>query len=127
MNKMVYFLSICTVMATGRGTLKLIINPFYENLSCISPIEQNPFFNFSFLQRHLKATRKENETESDVGTNGSLLGILPKESSYSCIEMNGKEVFRFAVKVVPQSIELALEKAGLAASSIDWLLLHQVR
>lgn len=40
--------------------------------------------------------------------------------------MNGKEVFRFAVRCVPQSIEKALEEAGLPASSIDWLLLHQV-
>ena len=40
--------------------------------------------------------------------------------------MNGQEVFRFAVRCVPQSIESALEKAGLTASSVDWLLLHQV-
>ena len=40
--------------------------------------------------------------------------------------MNGQEVFRFAVRCVPQSIESALEKAGLNAASIDWLLLHQV-
>ncbi|XP_021660776.2 beta-ketoacyl-[acyl-carrier-protein] synthase III A, chloroplastic isoform X2 [Hevea brasiliensis] len=48
-----------------------------------------------------------------------------RRSSYSCIQMNGKEVFRFAVRCVPQSIESALEKAGLTVSSIDWLLLHQ--
>ncbi|KAH6779452.1 3-ketoacyl-acyl carrier protein synthase III [Perilla frutescens var. hirtella] len=77
-------------------------------------------------QRHLNATMKEKEKENhEVGTNGSLLGLLPKGSSYSCIQMNGKEVFRFAVRVVPQSIELALAKAGLTGSSIDWLLLHQ--
>ncbi|KAL2232819.1 3-oxoacyl-[acyl-carrier-protein] synthase 3 A, chloroplastic [Sesamum indicum] len=76
-------------------------------------------------QRHLRATMNENEKDHELGTNGSLLGLLPKGSSYSCIQMNGKEVFRFAVRVVPQSIELALEKAGLPGSSIDWLLLHQ--
>ncbi|KAK4481841.1 hypothetical protein RD792_012752 [Penstemon davidsonii] len=76
-------------------------------------------------QRHLNASMKEKETDHEIGTNGSLLGKLPKGSSYSCIQMNGKEVFRFAVRVVPQSIELALEKAGLTGSSIDWLLLHQ--
>ncbi|KAI3446642.1 hypothetical protein Pfo_029558 [Paulownia fortunei] len=76
-------------------------------------------------QRHLKATMTENETDHEFGTNGSLIGLLPKGSSYSCIQMNGKEVFRFAVRVVPQSIELALEKAGLTGSNIDWLLLHQ--
>lgn len=50
----------------------------------------------------------------------------PKRSSYSCIQMNGQEVFRFAVRCVPQSIEAALEEAGIPSSSVDWLLLHQV-
>lgn len=40
--------------------------------------------------------------------------------------MNGQEVFRFAVRCVPPSIESALEKAGLTAASVDWLILHQV-
>ena len=40
--------------------------------------------------------------------------------------MNGTEVFRFAVSVVPQTIEASLAKAGLNRSDIDWLLLHQV-
>ncbi|KAL3629704.1 Beta-ketoacyl-[acyl-carrier-protein] synthase III A, chloroplastic [Castilleja foliolosa] len=76
-------------------------------------------------QRHLKAALEENETDGQFGTNGSVHGLLPKRSSYSSIQMNGKEVFRFAARVVPQSIELALEKADLARSDIDWLLLHQ--
>lgn len=61
-----------------------------------------------------------------MGTNGSVLGFPPRPISYSCIEMNGKEVFRFACRCVPQSIESALGKAGLSGSNIDWLLLHQV-
>nr|GMC79284.1 3-oxoacyl-[acyl-carrier-protein] synthase 3 A, chloroplastic-like [Ipomoea batatas] len=76
-------------------------------------------------QRHLNASLKENETDKKVGTNGSLIGFPPKSSNFSCIQMNGKEVFRFAVRVVPQSIEASLQKAGLTNSSIDWLLLHQ--
>lgn len=40
--------------------------------------------------------------------------------------MNGKEVFRFAVKCVPQVVEGALEEAGLTGANLDWLLLHQV-
>ncbi|CAN1258802.1 Beta-ketoacyl-[acyl-carrier-protein] synthase III A, chloroplastic, partial [Linum perenne] len=39
--------------------------------------------------------------------------------------MNGKEVYRFAVQCVPETIESSLEKAGLTAADIDWLLLHQ--
>ncbi|CAA7390849.1 unnamed protein product [Spirodela intermedia] len=49
----------------------------------------------------------------------------PRKPSYSCLKMNGKEVFRFAVRCVPQSIEAALDEAGLPSSTIDWLLLHQ--
>ncbi|XP_055825310.1 beta-ketoacyl-[acyl-carrier-protein] synthase III A, chloroplastic-like [Solanum dulcamara] len=76
-------------------------------------------------QRHLNASIKENEADNVFGTNGSVIGFPPTSSSYSCIQMNGKEVFRFAVRVVPQSIEAALENAGLPRSKIDWLLLHQ--
>lgn len=76
-------------------------------------------------QRHLNASIKENETDNAFGTNGSVIGFPPTCSSYSFIQMNGKEVFRFAVRVVPQSIEAALENAGLPRSKIDWLLLHQ--
>ncbi|KAB2629416.1 3-oxoacyl-[acyl-carrier-protein] synthase III [Pyrus ussuriensis x Pyrus communis] len=75
--------------------------------------------------RHLNAALKENETDDELGSNGSVLGFPPRQASYSCLQMNGKEVFRFAVRVVPQSIEYSLAKAGLSASSIDWLLLHQ--
>ncbi|RXH89339.1 hypothetical protein DVH24_031696 [Malus domestica] len=75
--------------------------------------------------RHLNAALKENETDDVLGSNGSVLGFPPRRASYSCLQMNGKEVFRFAVRVVPQSIEYSLAKAGLPASSIDWLLLHQ--
>ncbi|KAK6794807.1 hypothetical protein RDI58_008260 [Solanum bulbocastanum] len=76
-------------------------------------------------QRHLNASIKDNETDKAFGTNGSAFGFPPTGSSYSCIQMNGKEVFRFAVRAVPQSIEAALENAGLPRSKIDWLLLHQ--
>ncbi|MEB3206043.1 MAG: beta-ketoacyl-ACP synthase III [Vampirovibrionales bacterium] len=41
------------------------------------------------------------------------------------LKMNGKEVFKFAVGVVPHSIERALEKAGLKPGDIDHYVLHQ--
>uniref|UniRef100_M4QSR7 beta-ketoacyl-[acyl-carrier-protein] synthase III n=1 Tax=Camellia chekiangoleosa TaxID=450940 RepID=M4QSR7_9ERIC len=76
-------------------------------------------------QRHLNVPITEKESDHALGSNGSVLGFPPKRSSYSCIQMNGKEVFRFTARCVPQSIEYALQKAGLTSSSIDWLLLHQ--
>ncbi|KAJ8632205.1 hypothetical protein MRB53_025541 [Persea americana] len=75
-------------------------------------------------QKHLNALAKDDRTENLFVSNG-VPTSFPRPSSYSCIQMNGKEVFRFAVRCVPLSIEASLERAGLMSSSIDWLLLHQ--
>ncbi|CAN1174574.1 Beta-ketoacyl-[acyl-carrier-protein] synthase III A, chloroplastic, partial [Linum perenne] len=76
-------------------------------------------------QRHLNASIQQNEVDNALGSNGSVQDFPPRRSSYSCINMNGKEVYRFAVQCVPETIESSLEKAGLTAADIDWLLLHQ--
>jgi 3-oxoacyl-[acyl-carrier-protein] synthase III len=47
------------------------------------------------------------------------------QGRYHPITMNGQEVYRFAVKQVPEVIEKALFRAGLTVDQIDWLLLHQ--
>ncbi|MCM1496734.1 MAG: ketoacyl-ACP synthase III [Bacteroides sp.] len=46
-----------------------------------------------------------------------------KGSGY--LEMNGQEVFRFAVSQVPDSIQKVLEKAGWDKSEVDHYILHQ--
>ncbi|GKF75899.1 3-oxoacyl-[acyl-carrier-protein] synthase 3 A, chloroplastic-like protein, partial [Tanacetum coccineum] len=74
--------------------------------------------------RYVGAHMKRNETSHVTG--GSSLGFFPSHTSISHIEMNGEEVFRFVVKVVPQTIEASLANAGLRLSEIDWLLVHQV-
>ncbi|CAN4075750.1 unnamed protein product [Withania somnifera] len=77
-------------------------------------------------KRHLMSTFKENETDDASSENHSVNSFPPKGSSYSYLQMNGREIFKFAVRAVPQSIEAALEKAGLAGpNNFDWLLLHQ--
>lgn len=44
---------------------------------------------------------------------------------YQPISMNGREIYRFAVAKVPEVISKTLFRAGLAATDLDWLLLHQ--
>ncbi len=39
--------------------------------------------------------------------------------------MNGREVFKFAVRVMVDSGKAAMHKAGLSASDVDWLIPHQ--
>lgn len=46
-----------------------------------------------------------------------------KDSGY--LEMNGQEVFRFAVSQVPDSIQKVLERTGWEKSEVDHYILHQ--
>lgn len=39
--------------------------------------------------------------------------------------MNGQEVFKFAVKIMPHAFDQALEEAGLNAEQVDWFIPHQ--
>jgi 3-oxoacyl-[acyl-carrier-protein] synthase III len=77
------------------------------------------------------------ELRSD-GTQNSSLTLAyqgqPKEllskvsvgsGTFAPIAMNGQEVYRFAVRQVPEVIEKALFRAGLTVEQVDWLLLHQ--
>lgn len=115
---------------TDRGTCILFGDAAGAVVVQACDIEEDGLFGFDVHSdgggvRHLNAGIKVDESNNAFDSNGSLRGFPPKKSSYSCIQMNGKEVFRFAVRCVPQTIESALEKAGLPVSSIDWLLLHQ--
>ncbi|MEG3858759.1 beta-ketoacyl-ACP synthase III [Microcoleus sp. herbarium12] len=77
------------------------------------------------------------EIRSD-GTQNSSLSLAYKAESKKLIEgvnigqggfepiaMNGQEIYRFAVKKVPEVIEKAMFRANISAAEIDWLLLHQ--
>ncbi len=67
---------------------------------------------------------KANELHADF----SLVNcpILPQPSPRSpYVQMNGREVFKFAVGVVPSSIRQTLENAGETIDDIDVLVLHQ--
>lgn len=60
------------------------------------------------------------------GENQSLIDeVTAQNGTFSPIAMNGQEVYRFAVKRVPEVIEKALFRANLSIDDIDWLLLHQ--
>jgi 3-oxoacyl-[acyl-carrier-protein] synthase III len=47
------------------------------------------------------------------------------QGTFQPIAMNGQEVYRFAVKRVPEVIEKSLFRANLSVDHVDWLLLHQ--
>ena len=65
------------------------------------------------------------EMRSD-GKGNDLLNInYSGRSTFEPITMNGQEVYRFAVRQVPEVIEKSLHKANLNVHDLDWLILHQ--
>ena len=48
-----------------------------------------------------------------------------QRGGFQPIQMNGQEVYKFAVREVPSILENLLQQSGTAAHAIDWLLLHQ--
>jgi len=60
------------------------------------------------------------QSDRAVGPEHSVI-----EGKYTPIGMNGKEVYKFATREVPEVIEEALANAGLTTDDVDHLLLHQ--
>lgn len=51
--------------------------------------------------------------------------VEPCEEKPTHIKMNGKEVYKFAVRMVPEYIDKCLEKANLKPEEVDYLIPHQ--
>jgi len=63
--------------------------------------------------------------DGDSNAQTLLDNVTVQKGTFAPIAMNGQEVYRFAVKRVPEVIEKALFRADLSIDAIDWLLLHQ--
>ncbi len=51
--------------------------------------------------------------------------VEPKTPVNDYVYMNGREVFKFAVGVVPKSIQQVLDRSGLSIEDVDHVVLHQ--
>jgi len=60
----------------------------------------------------------------DLGADGSARHILDVDHG-GCIHMDGKEVFRRAVRAVIHSAEAALTMAGMTPADVSWFVPHQ--
>ncbi len=54
-----------------------------------------------------------------------LSGVSAQRGGFAPITMNGQEVYKFAVREVPQVLAEVLEATRTRADQLDWLLLHQ--
>ena len=86
---------------------------------------------------YVEASEEAGILSHEVGSDGSKWEVLScagrsnsnplhkREGQEGCLQMNGQEVFKFAVRKVPQCIDMALEKADLKPEDVDLYLLHQ--
>jgi 3-oxoacyl-[acyl-carrier-protein] synthase-3 len=61
----------------------------------------------------------------DAGTDGSLQPILEIPTGARYLHMDGGEVFKRAVRLVCDSVERTLARAGIGPDQLDLLVLHQ--
>ena len=59
----------------------------------------------------------------ELGADGSGGKYLSQEGAH--LEMNGREVFKFAVRQMGESAENVIKKAGLSKDEVDFLVPHQ--
>eukprot|EP00250_Pteridium_aquilinum_P013634 c21469_g2_i1 orf=226-1488(+) len=115
---------------TDRGTCILFGDAAGALVLQAASDDQDSLLGFDFHsdgqgQRHLHVHFNANEVPGKDGDKSNGAIPLPSKATPSCLQMNGKEVFKFAVRCVPQAIQAALKEAGLVSQNIDWLLLHQ--
>ena len=64
--------------------------------------------------------------ELKIPLNGKNCPLVePNTEKNQQVIMNGREIYKFAVRVVPESIQNALEHAGLSIDNLDYLIPHQ--
>ena len=117
-----------TALVVGAETLSKIMN-WEDRTSCI-------LFGDGAGAAVLKAD-SEGIIDSILGADGksgAVLGcegrplnnpFVKNEAEYPYVKMAGQEVYKFAVKTVPRSINEVLDKAGIAADDVKYFVLHQ--
>ena len=57
---------------------------------------------------------------------GKTCPLVEPNTQKDChVKMNGKEVYKFVVKILPQYIDKCLEEAGMTPEDVDYLIPHQ--
>lgn len=88
------------------------------NDACVDPIMRISHYLLDLLfLRSYKGEPRHVPTPGD--------GVEVSSGSYDVLQMNGKKVYTFATREVPNVIEEALEAADMTVDDVDWLLLHQ--
>lgn len=76
----------------------------------------------SFLSHHLGSDGSGAQQVYRTGLAKQVNGVELNDSGR--LVQNGREVFRWAVRTVPQGVEEVLRKAGIGMEQVDWFIPH---
>jgi len=102
----------CILFGDGAGALAIEATSQFDNLigfDMRTDGERGSFLNLS----------SKNNKDSIIDNIDFLSG------AFSPIQMNGQEVYKFAVREVPIILEKLFKKINYTSDEVDWLVLHQ--
>ena len=85
----------------------------------------NDILGFQINTNGLEANQLSIECKASQDTINNAAKLQLMHANYDYLRMNGREVYKFAVSKVPESIKQCLEDVHLSTQDISWLILHQ--
>ncbi len=124
--------SIETALVLGAETLSRLVN-WEDRTTCILFGDGAGAFVLQASEEPggvLSAVMRSDGSGGDLLTvpaGGSKLPTSPEtiQDGLHYIQMNGREVFRFATRVMKQATEEAAEQAGMTLDEVNWIIPHQ--
>jgi 3-oxoacyl-[acyl-carrier-protein] synthase-3 len=120
-----------TVLVIGADVLSSVID-YTDRSTCV-------LFGDGAGAVVLQASEEPGVLSVNLGADGSGVDLLYVPAGGSAapmtferlvagdgyLKMNGSEVFKFAVRMIPKVTKLALADSGLTTADVDWLVPHQ--
>lgn len=95
--------------------------------ACIVEKGESPFYSYlksDGTQGGMLYAHNPDRSQNPFVENFSLEGEFP-EAENPYIQMEGKEVYKFSTRAMPEAVEAVCQKAGIATSELDWIVPHQ--
>ncbi len=105
----------CVLFGDGAGACLLE----KSNADYSSYLGSDPTGVSKLFARGVMSSNPFMETEYDRNSDGFV------ETKGSFLYQNGKEVYKFATRIVPFAVNEACKKAGITLDKLDWIIPHQ--
>lgn len=117
MSKITDYSDRTTCVLFGDGAGACLLEKSDADYSCF--LGSDPTGVSKLFARGVTSTNPFMETEYDRNSDGFV------ETNGNFLYQNGKEVYKFATRIVPLAVTEACKKANITAEELDWIIPHQ--